>query len=239
MLRIQSEALSKTPYPHLVQDQVFDPEFYEALKASYPEFGKAEGWSRMSKDLIRGDRAFDEAISAGPWKELYSYFNSSAFIRDMSSLFKGTFNEDELAVSLDDLNLIDYTETREWISARKVSEAIKHFDGNREDVFIRMDFGRGDTGYVRPNHLDWRHRICSILFYFDDPVETGMEGGHFIIHDEPGDDGNIVSKTKPKNNQAIFKVDNNDSYHSVDEITKIDGERKTLYVAISSRGQVW
>jgi len=239
MLNINTESLALTPYPHLVQEQVFDQDFYRELKESYPDFGKANGWSRMSKDLIRGDSAFDEAVSSGPWKKLYGYFNSNSFIQDMVSLYKGTFDEAKLAIPIEDMNLIDYTETREWISARKVSEAIKEFDGNREDVFIRMDFGRGDTGYIRPNHLDWRHRICSILFYFDDPTEIEMEGGHFIIHDESGENGNIVSKTKPQNNQAILKLDNNDSYHSVDEITAISGERKTLYVAISSRGQVW
>jgi len=122
MLNINTESLALTPYPHLVQEQVFDQDFYRELKESYPDFGKANGWSRMSKDLIRGDSAFDEAVSSGPWKKLYGYFNSNSFIQDMVSLYKGTFDEAKLAIPIEDMNLIDYTETREWISARKVSE---------------------------------------------------------------------------------------------------------------------
>ncbi len=239
MLNIDKSLLQDSPFPHLIQRGLFEPNLYKALKATYPEFNRAAGWNRMSKDLMKGDVDFAQAVSQEPWQEFHSYLNSSAFLNTMVDLFQGSFHRDGLTVDPFSLKMTDYVETREWIATNKVSEAIKAFQGNKEDVFVRMDFGIGEIGYKRPPHTDWRHRICSLLVYFDDPEELKMDGGRFIINTRENQEYPTASIVEPENNMGIFKLDSNTSYHSVDEVTAINGERKTLYIAISSRGQVW
>lgn len=239
MLNIDNNSMVVSPFPYLVQKGLFEPTFYQSLKALYPDFNSAAGWKRMSKDLMRGDDRFNEVVSGGPWKTLFNHLNSQAFVNNMVSLYGDKMQKDGLLVDPSSLRLTDYVETREWIGSHKVSKSVAEYDGDKSEVFIRMDFGVGETGYVRPPHLDWRHRVCSLLVYFDDPIETTMEGGRFIINEKNKDGFSTVGTLEPENNMGIFKLDNNNSYHSVSEVTAIEGQRKTLYIAVSSRGQVW
>ena len=239
MLNIDPTKLQESPFPYLVQKELFDPEFYKELKATYPDFGKATGWSRMSKDLMRGDAEFAQTVSHGAWKTFFDYLNSSKFLNTMTGLFQKGLQSDDFLVDPKTLKLADHVETREWIATNKVSKAVADFQGARNEVFVRMDLGIGEKGYKRPPHLDWRHRVCSLLVYFDDPAETKMEGGKLIIHKPDGNGYSSVGVVEPENNMGVYKLDNNQSFHSVSEVTAIEGQRKTLYIAISSRGQVW
>ncbi len=244
MLQIDKTQLKLKPFPHLVQKELFKPDFYDALKSSYPAFGKADEWSRMSRDLMRGDPLFEATISkTGPWNKLFQYFNSAAYLDDMLDLFGEHMLSSGLTVNPSELKIdTDYVETREWIATNKpISKTIQDYQGPREELFVRMDMGVGANDYYRPPHLDWRHRVCSLLVYFDDPQETHMEGGKFIINEQDSNTGKFsdVSTIEPENNMGIFKLDSNTSWHSVTKITNIDGERRTLYVPLSSRGNIW
>lgn len=239
MLHVESINLNEAPFPHLVQRQLFSPDLYAALKASYPEVSSVQGWSRMSKDLMRGDAGFAEATSSGPWRTFFDYANSFAFLDLMIGLFERSLHSAELMCDPSKLTLIDHVETREWMASGRVRREVADFQGPLEEVFVRMDFGIGEVGYERKLHLDWRHRLCSLLIYFDDPDETQLEGGRLRIHDSSVDGCPVVAEIAPENNMGIFKVDSNQAFHSVSEVTSILGQRKTLYVAISSRGQLW
>jgi hypothetical protein len=239
MLNIDSAALQSSPFPHLAQRNLLDPEMYGELKATFPEFDTAVGWHRMSKDLMRGDPGFTEAVSHGAWKGLYGYLNSSFFLTAMVELFHEGLQSDDFLANPNALKLTDHVETRDWIGGHNVGRAISDFRGALEDVFIRMDFGIGELGYSRRPHLDWRHRICSMLMYFDNPQETKMEGGRFLVHDNTRKDSPVIASLEPENNMGILKLDNNQSLHSVNEVTAIEGQRKTLFIGVSSRGRVW
>jgi hypothetical protein len=239
MLKIQKQNLRTAPFPYLVQPDLLEPSLYEQLKTTFPHFERAEGWSRMSKDLMKGDSLFEETVSKGPWKVLHDYFHSDRFLTAMADLFGTCVGSGELMVDLRSLRLSSYVEDRQCIGSGKLSASIAQYQGDKSEVFIRMDIGVGEQGYKRTNHLDWRHRVCSLLLYFDEASETGMVGGSFRINELRDGTYQTFAVVEPKNNLGILKLDNNMSYHSVDEITRIEGRRKTLYVAISSRGRVW
>jgi hypothetical protein len=239
MLNIDPEELKVEPFPYLVQRELFDPDVYAELKATYPRFDAVAGWRRMSKDLMRGDAGFAEAVSRGAWKQFFDYLNSPVFVFTMIGLFQEGLQSDDFLADSRALRLIDYIETREWIASNRVGKSIAEFEGPLDEVFVRMDFGIGELGYKRPPHLDWRHRVCSLLVYFDDPEETRMEGGRFIVHGSAVSGHRTVAVVEPENNLGILKLDNNRALHSVNEVTAINGQRKTLYIGVSSRGRVW
>ena len=239
MFTINAATLQNSPFPYLVQRDLLDHKMYAELKATYPDFSASSGWRRMSKDLMRGDPGFTETVSRGAWRDLYEYLNSSSFLGTMMKLFAEGLQSDDFLADANSLKLTDYVETREWIGTHNVGKEIDNYQGALEDVFIRMDFGVGELGYVRRPHLDWRHRICSVLMYFDAPEETKMEGGRLLVHDNTRDGSPVVASLEPENNMGVLKLDNNEALHSVSEVTAIEGQRKTLYVGVSSRGRVW
>ncbi len=239
MLNIDTSRLRTSPYPFLVQQDLLDADTFRALRSSYPVFERSPMWNRMTADLMKGDAGFDAAVSGGAWKQMFDYFHSRCFVDQMLSLYAGTQAAGALRVGMGGLRLTDHVETREWIAEGGVSQRVEAYGGDRSEIFIRMDFGVGESGYARATHVDWRHRICSLMLYFDDADETGMRGGSFRVEEFAGGKSTVRHSFKSRRNLGILKLDDNHSHHSVDEVTRIRGQRRTLYVAVSSRGRVW
>lgn len=239
MLNIDKTNLRSHPYSYLVQPDVLPQDIFEELRESFPRFGKSAVWNRMSADLMKGDPGYADAISQGVWSRLHAHFHSQHFVDRMLGLFGGPQAIAGVTIDLAGVRLTDHVETREWIARGSVSARLESFDGDRGEVFIRMDLGLGEVGYERKTHCDWRHRICSVLIYFDDAEELEMEGGHFNVEEVIDGTVHVRESITSRKNLGIVKLDDNRSWHSVDKVTRIKGLRRTLYVAISSRGRIW
>jgi hypothetical protein len=239
MMNIDTANLRTTPFSHLAQPRVFDADFYSELRDSYPSFDRAAGWSRMTKDLMRGDPDFERALQSPAWKSFHDHVVSPAFLDEMTRLFRSELESPKFMANLDALRITDYIETRSELTSTSVPERIAEYSGPLEDLFVRMDFGVGEVGYSRPPHLDWRHRVCSALFYFDSATETSMVGGDLILHDTSTSVAAAHTTVRPEHNLAVLKLDDERALHSVSPITSITGQRRTVYVGLSSRGRVW
>jgi len=134
---------------------------------------------------------------------------------------------------------IDHLESRQWMASFDVPKEIKKLKLDPNNLFCRLDFGLGEAGYIKPVHLDWRHRLISLLIYFSDADEQEMKGGNFYLNKKENGDFKRVKGVKPKKNTAVIMLDTNNSYHSVDKLKHSIGPRRSLYIAVSSRRCIW
>jgi len=245
MLNISSKNLETYPYPHIIQENIFDLDFYKELEKDFPNINvfpphKGEDWYRMSRDLIKGDEAYTKLMNnSAAWKKLHNYIYSQKFVDLIISLFGMYFKEYGCLVNPQKANFVDHLESRQWMTFADVDKEIKKSKANPNDLFCRLDFGLGEIGYIKDIHLDWRHRLISLLIYFSDANEQKMEGGNFYLNKKENDDFKKVKAVKPKSNTAVLMLDTNNSYHSVDELKYSIGPRKSLYIAVSSRRNIW
>ena len=65
-------------------------------------------------------------------------------------------------------------------SAVGIKDAADPADPN--DVFVRMDIAQGEPGYEKTVHCDRPNRLTSMLIYFCNKDDIGMEGGDFRVH---------------------------------------------------------
>jgi hypothetical protein len=51
----------------------------------------------------------------------------------------------------------------------------------RPVLFTRLDVEKSTSGYDKPPHCDRGNRLCSLIIYFCDADERGLEGGELQI----------------------------------------------------------
>jgi hypothetical protein len=123
-----------------------------------------------------------------------------------------------------------------------------------------LDLYQSWAGYYRPVHLDHRRRLITMLVYFDDPDEIGMEGGELILH-APAPDlalmntlklyhapklysqmrdkfANTISVYPGPNRMAIFPCGKH-SWHSAPTIQTKHAPRQHIQICISSQHRIW
>lgn len=273
MLNVTASDVRTAPFPHVISDTMLPPDLFRRLKADWPtqaEFDEAAAesgstGSRAGKasgyDIYRGDSVYDKLLArSDAWREFDAWINSPAFIAKYQELF-GQYAKD-IGISVDIGNSAydrDFHEPRAvltqdatlkeklGLAARKLTRGLN--TNRRVALFTRLDITRGLSGYAKRPHTDRPNRLCSLIIYFVDAEESGLEGGALKVYQlkEPAlatnsprhpapENVEEVAELTPKENLGIFFPCCNNSYHGVTAITSTGIPRDFLYINIS--GQV-
>ena len=266
MLNVSKADVAVEPYPHVVSNQMLDPDLYERLKKDFPKLADHQGGdstgSRVGKgkgfDIYRGDQAYDELVRRSPaWAEFDAWINSPAFVHKFNELFGPYLEQLGINAQIDpsayDRDLVEgRSELKEKLTRierlkAKLAKAIPSASSDRPVLFTRLDVEKSTSGYDKPPHCDRGNRLCSLIIYFCDADERGLEGGELQIfrhkreraiekmprHPAP-EDVTEVARLKPRDNLGVFFPCSNNSYHGVTQIKSQGVERDFLYINISA-----
>lgn len=249
-----------SPYPHVAKQPLIQPELYRRLKAEFPSNKFFEGrakviGSRTGRDFFKGDPEFDQFIKSSPaWNEFYNYISSPDFIKFSMACFGPYLKKFNCSVDPAKARLVDYTENRFslwWRSKKAIYFGSRA--GNPNDLFTRFDIEQGAEGYEKPVHCDWPSRLLSVVVYFCDADEIGMDGGDLRIHDTVDDrpyseckrkpkpeDVKVVKTMRPRENSGAIFLCSNNSYHSVTAVNSVKDYRRFIYLNVSSKAEnIW
>lgn len=257
---VQPAEVVAKPYPHVISPQLVTPELYRRLKAEFPPNGFFEQHqktigSRTGRDLFKGDPHFEAFIKSSPaWTEFYNYIGSRAFLDYALALFGPHLKDFNCSVDPARAKLVDYTENRFslwWRSKKAIYLGRRGGDPN--ELFTRFDIEQATGGYDKPVHCDWPSRLISVILYFCDGDEIGMDGGDLRMHEmkkatpyadcvrKPKDeDTNIIATLRPRENLGMLFLCSNNSYHSVTAVKSIRDYRRFIYLNVSSKAEnIW
>lgn len=277
MLQISREDVRHDPFPHVVTSKLLPDDLFAALKADWPAGEAFEATagatgsvgSRAGKgtgfDIYRGDPAYDALIArSDAWATFDGWINSPAFVETYLELFGPDGEAMGITAEIDPARYDRaYIEPRATLTehatlGEKLGNITRRFTRGLKpkapvDLFTRLDITRSLGGYAKPPHCDRSNRLCSLIVYFSDAEETGLEGGDLLIykakravpivdaprHPRP-EDVEIVATLKPRANQGVFFPCCNTSYHGVTAVTSQGVPRDFLYINISARtGSLW
>ncbi|KAI9026107.1 hypothetical protein DFJ74DRAFT_663219 [Hyaloraphidium curvatum] len=252
--------LDADPFPHIFMDRIFDPDFYSQLAAGFPDIPAAvaaDGQNIGQKSIIFGSPGYLKVIDSSPaWKRLHDWVASQAAVdwgfRAYAPHLEAWRGEANCTVP-DKPRYQSYLEDPKK-TPRKLDflygvrsgriDPPPHHDPAR--LYSRMDFFHGKAGvYWLPAHLDWPHRLFSILIYFSDT--SPASGGAFRALVPTGQLPN-GSKTfrpartyHPRSNQAISHLSAlPTAWHGADLFAGDGGagERRLVQVQVSMHQSV-
>ncbi len=265
MLQIARSEVVREPFPHVIRQPFLAPELFTRLRDEYPADAVFERTSplnaRAGRDLYRGDALFDGFIAASPaWREFYKWANSPAYVQLVLDLFGEDMLRLGCKVDPRKAHFTDYVEPREALVEEKglrgVASRVRSTLGGGEDpneLFVRFDLGQARVGYEKRIHCDLPNRITTMVMYFSDADEAGLEGGDLRVHEHlekrqpsayeryPHEDRTrVVATLRPRKNLGVLLLCCNNSYHSVTPITAGRGHRNWTYFSVSSRAaRIW
>ena len=270
LLTVRKQDLVVDPYPHLFKKPFIRPDFFARLKAEFPADDLFDRNSsvggRAGRDLYPGDRLYDEFLaSSKPWREFADYIDSPAYVDLVLDLFGPHLAEYGCLADPSRIRYQHWIESREELAegtsrisriAFRVRNALglhrdRHLDPN--DVFVRMDLAQAAVGYGKSIHCDRPNRLISMLIYFSDKDDIGMQGGDLRVHRHkerkpmeryerhPRDSvTEVVAEIEPAENLGGMFIGCNNSYHSATEILRTRGYRDFVYTSVASRShRLW
>ena len=263
---VTPEDVVAAPFPHVFAEPFVRPDLFARLKAEFPKddaFDRNTSvGGRAGRDLYPGDALYDELLQESPaWKELASFVDSQAYIDFTLSLFGKYFEEFGCLADADKIRYEQWVEGRDLLakgsskigriggrlkSAVGMKDAVDQTDPN--EVFVRMDIAQGEPGYEKTVHCDRPNRLTSMLIYFCNKDDIGMEGGDFRVHKHKNekpieeyerhpkpDATEVIAKFEPRENFGGMFIGSNNSYHSATAVTKSNKYRDFVYSSIASR----
>lgn len=269
MLNVTKDDVKKQPFPHVLKKGILPAELFARLKADYPdassfaeqnEISDSSG-SRMGAgkgfDIYRGDQNYDRLIaSSDTWAEFDSFINSPEFVNQFLDLFGDHLEGLGIDIEVDP-NAYDngFVEGRDALNEKrsgggllsKISRKLSKNEKTTPRLFTRLDIQRGIGGYHKPPHCDRANRLCSLILYFTDSKQEGIEGGSLYIykhktksdpikqerHPKP-EQVDVVATISPEENLGVFFPCSNNSYHGVDAVRTEGAVRDFLYINISA-----
>ncbi len=260
-ITIRPEDVVADPYPHAIKQGMLREDFYRRLRSEFPSDELFDGrgsrfGARTGRDLYRGDPGFEEFLSgSGAWQEFYDYVNSPAFLQYTLSLFGPHLERFQCRIDPGRAHLVDHVEGRfsTWWRSRKARWFGWGRDDDADELFVRFDLEQSGTGYDKPVHCDNPSRLVSMIVYFCDAEEIGMEGGVLRVHEHlerkayrdyermpPEDRTKVVRELVPRENLGAFFLCSNNSYHSVTAVRSIRDYRRFIYLNLSSTAEhIW
>jgi hypothetical protein len=249
------------PFPHVLKQQMLRPDFYARLEREFPADAVFDGrptliGARTGRDLFRGDRDFESFLDRAPaWREFHDYINSAAFLDLTLALFAPHFERFGCRVAPDRARLVEHTESRFglWWQSAKARFLGLHSAADPGEIFVRFDIEQSNQGYSKPVHCDLPNRLVSLIVYFSDADEIGLDGGDLRIHQhrerKPPRDyerypkaeaTRVIQTLRPRRNLGMFFLCSNNSYHSVTAVDSIRDYRRFVYLNLSSRADsIW
>lgn len=269
LLNLTRSDVASDPFPHAVSEAILPADLFERLRADYPDASTFEGQASMHQgegsrtgngfDIYRGDAPYDQLMArSSAWAELHDFVNSQGFVDQFVDLFGDKLAElgctVDVAGSPYDPNYIEPRAvlTKNLTFRERASQALHKISSSRRDrhvdLFTRLDIQRSVGGYAKAPHCDRANRLASLIIYFTDAEEAGLEGGELLIykHRERKDptayerhpreeDVEVVARLKSKPNLGVFFPCCNNSYHGVTAVTSQGVARNFLYINISGR----
>jgi hypothetical protein len=277
MLNLKSSDVTDYPYPHAISDAILPPDLFVRLKADYPDArtfletsnetsgvgsraGKGKGF-----DIYRGDAAYANLIrDSVAWAEFDHWINSSAFVDKYQELFAAYADRMGILADVDPARYDRaYIEPRDRLTERETPaerllrlahRATRRWKRRQSvSLFSRLDITRSTGGYAKMPHCDRPNRLCSLIVYFTNAKDVGLQGGELMIYraksptdiekarryPRPGD-VEIVARVTPQENRGVFFPCCNNSYHGVTAVTSEGVCRDFLYINISGHASnVW
>jgi len=245
------------PFPHILADDFLNADLFEALRASFPGLDERDPQRPSEYTLFWGDDQFDALVARCPeWNELFSAINSQAFVDFATRQLADVLERFPCKVGPGRARWVSYKEPRdakEWENADRPPIA-------EDEVYCRLDLHRAFDGYKRRLHLDHVRRFATMLIYFDDQEELGMEGGELLLHSRypelpllhklgmnqaPWALGpmrrywsNAVSVLPRRNRMVLFPC-NHVAWHSVPTVRKTASPRTFLQIRVSAAAPIW
>lgn len=205
MLNVTAADVKTSPFPHVLSNQILDPDFYKALRADYPtaaifedqksETGMTGSRTGQGFDIYRGDTAYDTLIkSSEAWAEFDAWINSVAFVDKFLELFGphlDTFGcRAEILPEKYDRGIVEGREgmTVNPTASERIGSLMKSFMPRKKsigavDLFTRLDIHKALKGYEKKVHCDRANRLCSFVMYFVDAEKEGIKGGTLTLHE--------------------------------------------------------
>lgn len=256
------------PFPHCFKQPFVQPDLFKRLKEEFPsddyfDRNTSHG-GRAGRDLYPGDDLYEELLGNSPaWREFSDFVDSQAYIDLTLDLFGDHLADFGCIAEADKIKYEQWVESRDVLAATtsKVSRIAGKFksavgiqeksDGaDPNNMFVRMDIAQGEVGYEKPVHSDRPNRLTSMLIYFCDKHEIGMEGGDFRVHKHKEDkhvddyerhpkpsDTDVIASFEPKENFGGMFIGCNNSYHSATAVTRSDHYRNFVYSSVASRAK--
>lgn len=225
-LNVTAADVVTDPFPHVISEQILDPDLFARLRADYPtaqnfEDQKSETGLKGSRtgqgfDIYRGDASYDQLVArSDAWAEFDAWINSPAFVAAFLDVFGAHLDDIGCRAGIlqekYDRGLI---EGRDGMSARPtlrdrfntMTRGLRSKNPIGEvDLFTRLDMHKALKGYNKAVHCDRPNRLCSLVLYFVDAEKEGIEGGTLTIHRHarkkaPGD---YERHPKPEDVEAV------------------------------------
>lgn len=225
------------PVPHLVIEQIVDPEVYARM--TFPDGFVKPGaeWGITASDPV-----YAEVLQDPDWRGLHDYLRGEAFVSAVLGAFAGDLRSAGCFVDPDRVRLVDFTESREEKQA-----AVLEVDADPHELYTRLDFqSKAEGGYREFVHLDWCRRIVGGILFFSDADEEGLEGGELALYrdrmfrdDRFCHDPELLGEFRPRHNTGVIFLNSNTGFHGPRAIRRLSGRRRWLYFTISSKCDVW
>lgn len=255
MILFENAEKTATPFPHFAINGVFDADEYRTLLDQQPS---AEVWDTLSGEFQGGRRrlkgdAYKAFLAGSPaWSRFDAYVHSPAFVQSFLNVYADDIATRAPAIMDGDWQLCDGPVPKpdgSWRS--KVGAVLGRISGNAE-LYVDLDFSRGETGYWNEAHADRNFRVAVILIYLCDQKEENLTGGELVLYEKrPGitdaqvdsrinrfPDPSLIQPFKEfplRHNTGVSFLAVENSFHGVNRITSTSGFRKFLYIAISSK----
>lgn len=266
ILMVTPDDVVELPFPHVFKEPFVRPDLFKQLKAEFPKddyFDRNTSvGGRAGRDLYPGDDLYAELLQNSPaWSELAGYVDSQDFIDLTVDLFGAYLEKFGCLAEAEKIRYEQWVEGREILAAKatrleRISGKLKSTLGVKapvdnadpNEVFVRMDIAQGEPGYEKKVHCDRPNRLTSMLIYFCNKQDIGMEGGDFRVHKHKNekhidkyerhpkaDATEIIAKFEPRENLGGMFIGCNNSYHSATAVTKSDRYRDFVYSSVASR----
>ena len=239
--------IRKYPYPYIVIENFFEENFYKNLKINFPSEEKFQSQpnkvNRMHYDTSFGDELYNELITNSlEYKKLHQYVYSTDFVKKYLDIFKKDIQSEIKSKNL--TNIFEYKIVEQALEKNKIFNKIDIQKSNKKNcqLYSRIDLGMGKKDYGLINggkgiHVDNPQRLISIIFYIGG--FTKIQGGEFRVWEKINDEIKIFETIPPKENLMIVSLQNNISFHDVNPVTEINGNRNAFYMAISANVKIW
>jgi hypothetical protein len=194
------------PFPHAVKEGILDQEFFERLKADYPQDYGGRPYQLGRRNLTNGDKRFDRFILTSPaWAQFFDYINSQSYVEFLQDLFGDRLSGFGCDLQPGGWHWSDSHEP-DWeydesgkpkrlnrkyvryfcdrVGLKSIEEGMRSlFNRNRkEELFPRFDIAEARNGYRSAVHADNPCRLAVLLIYFNSASEIEGEGGDLCLY---------------------------------------------------------
>lgn len=243
LIEIPRSTLRITPFPYAVVEDALDAGYFAQLEKDFPPFPTSEpaqksGYIGQKSIQYNSPEYLHLLKRSSAWKALHDFVSSQAVV-DLGMRVYGDLIKSDPNCLLDPENLVyePYHEDVERVR-KDIDAIIKQRKSPVNKVFSRMDFFHGlPEKYALHPHLDWPHRIFSMLIYFS--TTNSSTGGEYIAYQQQPDGKFIVQEIYPtKPNLLLSHMScSPKSWHGVSPFNG-PGMRKLIQIQISAHHSV-